>query len=301
MNFKKAVVTGSSGFIGKALVKKLISYNIEVVAVDRNPNTINGCKSVVLDITHENVLDDYLSEDTVIFHMAAKASVPKSVLNPVADFNDTFFGMFQVLESAKKHRCKVIFPSTASIFDIDNALPVSERSFIKPSSPYGAAKISGEAYCFAYFRCYNLDVRIARMFSVYGIGMDRFAIHDIVKKIQSNPNEISLLGDGEQIRDYLYIDDVIDGLIQISTSGKPGEDYNLASGNGIRLLDLAKQIAILMGFPDIKISLTGESFPGDVPKWFGDINKIQNIGFHQNISLEDGLLKTISWLNNKEK
>lgn len=297
----KALVTGSSGFIGSALVKEFIKRGIEVIAVDKNPPLIKGCKSVVLDITKDNVLDKYLCNDTVIFHLASKASVPGSVKEPVVDFHNTLYGMFQILESAKKNECKVVFPSTASIFDVGSKLPISEKSYIKPSSPYAAAKISGEAYCFAYNRCYGLDVRIARMFSVYGEGMERFAIHDIVRKIQNDNNEITILGDGEQIRDYLYIDDVVEGLITIATNGKSGEDYNLASGHGVRLLDLAKNIALIMGFPNINIKLTGKSFPGDVPKWYGNITKISNIGFNQKIPLQNGLIQTINWLKNKEK
>jgi UDP-glucose 4-epimerase len=299
--FHRAIVTGAAGFIGSAIVERLCNQGVEVIAVDKNPVSREDCKCIVLDISKPNTLDKYLSQDTVIFHMASKASVPGSVEDPVRDFNNTFYGLFQVLESAKKYDCRVIFPSTASIFDVNNSLPVTEKSYVKPSSPYGAAKISGESYCFAYYRCYGLDVRIARMFSVYGIGMNRFAIHDIVRKIQNNNKEITILGDGKQIRDYLYIDDVVDGLIKIATNGKPGEDYNLASGQGVMLLDLAKNIASIMGFQNIKISLTGESFPGDIPKWYGDITKINNIGFNQKIFLKNGLIKTIKWLESQEK
>jgi len=291
-----AIVTGASGFIGRSLVLNLVAKGVEVIAVDRNPFMENICQSVVLDIAEPNALDQLIRHNTVIFHMAAKASVPRSVSSPADDFYDTCYGFFQVLESARRKNCKVIFPSTASIFDINCELPLIEESYVKPSSPYGAAKVSGESYCFVYHKCYKTDVRIARMFSVYGVGMIRFAIHDIVRKIQKNSKELVLLGDGEQIRDYLYIDDIVNGLELIACNGAPGEDYNLASGQSVRIIDLARTIASLMGVPDITISLTGESFPGDVPKWYGDISKIQSIGFKQTVSLTEGLKKTIKWL-----
>jgi len=291
-----AIVTGASGFIGRALVHNLVAKGVEVIAVDRNPFLENICHSVLLDITKPNALDHLIKSNTVIFHMAAKASVPKSVASPMDDFHDTCYGFFQVLESARKKNCKVIFPSTASIFDINCELPLTEKSYVKPSSPYGAAKVSGESYCFVYHKCYKTDVRIARMFSVYGLGMNRFVIHDIIRKIQKNSKELVLLGDGEQIRDYLYIDDILNGLEIIACNGVPGEDYNLASGQSVRIIDLARTIASLMGVPDIKISLTGKSFPGDVPKWYGDISKVQSIGFKQNVSLTEALKKTIKWL-----
>ncbi len=296
MKIAHAVVTGSSGFIGRALVDKLKKQGTIVTSVDIKLKDENDTETLKIDISIPGLLDEYLTSDTVIFHMAAKASVSDSVSNPAKDFNSTLYGMFQILESAKKHNCKVIFPSTASIFDINDKLPVSEKSYVKPSSPYGAAKVAGEAYCFVYHRCYGLDVRIARMFSVYGIGMDRFAIFDFVRKIHNNNKELTLLGDGKQIRDYLYIDDTVDGLIMIATDGSPGEDYNLASGQQVVLHDLAKKIANIMGFKDIKIITTGDSFPGDVPRWYGNINKIKNIGFKTNVTLDVGLKKTINWI-----
>ena len=293
---KKAVVTGASGFIGQPLVKSLVAKGVSVIAVDRNPAKQNICESLQLDISVPGILNDYLDEDTVIFHLAAKANVQASVIDPVSDFNNTCYGVFQILESARRTKAKVIFPSTASIYDPSNVLPVSERSFVKPSSPYGAAKVAGEAYCTVYHRCYDVDVRVARMFSVYGVGMNRFAIHDIIRNIQKDSTILPLLGDGKQIRDYLYIDDVVNGLQVIASDGAAGEDYNLASGRGISILELAKLIGSLMGHPDLKIMPSGKSFPGDVPKWFGDVNKLKGIGFKASVSLSEGLKNTINWL-----
>ena len=291
---KKAVVTGASGFIGKSLVEYLARIGTEVTAVDILPFLKKGvCKSEVIDIAETGALDSLLDSNTVVFHMAARANVAASVKDPKSDFRDTLYGLFEVIESARKFKSRVIFPSTVSIFDSSGALPASERSFVKPISPYAAAKVAGEAYCSAYHKCYGLDVRVARMFSVYGTGMTRFAIYDIIQKIRKNHSEIEVLGDGKQIRDYLYIDDAIEGLVTIATAGQPGEDYNLASGIPVKISELTKTIASLMGYPHIKINFTGSSFAGDVPKWYADIHKIKKIGFCPKMSLEAGLKKTI--------
>ncbi len=293
---KRAVVTGSSGFIGKALVEKLINLGADVIAIDRNEVLGSKYSSYKFNLQEKGVLDKFLTKDTVLFHLAANANVQGSVLEPRLNFEDNIYSLIEVLESARKFGCRIIFPSTASIYDPSNILPLKETAYVKPTSPYAASKVAGEAYCYSYFRSYGLDIRIARMFSVYGYGMSRFAIHDIIKKIQNNKNEIEILGDGTQIRDYLYIDDVITGLLLIAQKGSPGEDYNLASGIPIKLLDLTLLIAELMGNPSIKIKLTGKSFEGDVLKWYADNSKIKNIGFHQKISINQGLLKTIEWL-----
>ncbi|MBF0472486.1 MAG: NAD-dependent epimerase/dehydratase family protein, partial [Nitrospirae bacterium] len=289
------------GFIGNALTKRLIQKGLDVAAIDLScpigddPHNIQVC-----DLTKPNSIDRFLNIGSVIFHMAASADVGRSVRNPVQDYNINLLGFLHVLESARIHNCRVIFPSTASIFDPENPLPVTERSYVLPSSPYGASKAAGEAYCRAYFNSYGLDTRIARMFSVYGVGMNRFAIYDMVKKIQKNSKELSIFGDGNQIRDYLYIDDVVTGLIKIAENGSPGEDYNLASGNPVKIMDLAKMIASIMGCPEIKIVPSGEFIQGETPRWYGDISKIKKIGFVPMIAFEDGLKKTIDWLMTAE-
>jgi len=201
-----------------------------------------------------------------------------------------------VLEAARHAGSRVVFPSTASIFDASNTLPLAERAFPRPTSPYAAGKLGGEAYCHAYHRSYGVDVRIARLFSVYGIGMFRFAIHDIVRKIQQNHEELTILGDGSQVRDYLFIDDAVRGLTMVATEGASGEEYNVASGEPVRLLDLARLIAELMGYPDIRIRPTGRSFAGDTARWYADISKVRGLGFEPGVDLRSGLRRTIEWL-----
>lgn len=291
-----AVVTGASGFIGQALVRHLSASGRQVVAVDRRPFPDPRVAFVPADIAEPGALDGLLDAHTVVFHLAASADVAKSVANPRADFDNTFRGVFEVLEASRRAGSRLIFPSTASIFDASNVLPLPERAFPRPSSPYAAGKLGGEAYCHAYHRCYGLDVRIARLFSVYGTGMYRFAIHDIVRKIQRNSAEVTILGDGTQVRDYLFIDDAVRGLVMIADHGAAGEEYNLASGIPVTLLELTRRIATVMGHPDIRIVTTGQSFPGDTARWYADVTKIRALGFAPEVELDAGLRRTVEWL-----
>ena len=293
----KAVVTGASGFIGQALVTHLRSVGWPVLAVDRRPFPDPAQPAIAIDVAQPDALIGVVDEHTTIFHLAASADVAASVASPRRDFDNTFRGVFEVLEAARQARSRVIFPSTASIFDASDQLPLPERAFPRPTSPYAAGKLGGEAYCHAYHRSYGLDVRIARLFSVYGPGMYRFAIHDLIRKIQANHEEIELLGDGMQVRDYLYIEDAVRGLAMIATEAEPGEEYNLASGIPVRLCDLARTIAELMGHPNVRILPTGRSFPGDTPRWFADISKIRRLGFEPSVDFRDGLRRTIAALS----
>ena len=293
---RRAVVTGASGFIGSALVRHLRAAGWDVLAVDRKPFADADQPSRLADVAQEGALAGLLDERTVIFHMAASADVAASVANPRHDFDNTFRGVFEVLEAARHAGSRVVFPSTASIFDASNTLPLSERAFPRPTSPYAAGKLGGEAYCHAYHRSYGVDVRIARLFSVYGVGMFRFAIHDIVRKIQQNHEELTILGDGTQVRDYLFIDDAVRGLTMVATKGASGEEYNVASGAPVRLLDLARTIAEIMGYPNIRIRPTGKSFAGDTARWYADISKVRTLGFEPSVDLITGLRRTVAWL-----
>jgi len=293
---RRAVVTGASGFIGTALLRHLRAGGWPVVAVDRRASSDPDQSIRQLDVAQAGALDGLLDDRTVIFHMAASADVAGSVANPRHDFDNTFRGVFEVLEAARHAGSRVVFPSTASIFDASNPLPLAERAFPRPTSPYAAGKLGGEAYCHAYHRSFAVDVRIARLFSVYGVGMFRFAIHDIIRKIQQNHQELTILGDGLQVRDYLFIDDAVRGLMMVATEGAAGEEYNVASGIPVQLLDLARLIAELMGHPQIRIRTTGRSFAGDTARWYADISKVRALGFEPRVDLRSGLLQTIAWL-----
>lgn len=293
--FAQAVVTGAAGFIGQALVRHLARLGEDVLAIDRH-----ACPSapaaLQLDLSAPGVLADAVRDGATIFHLAASADVAASVRDPRHDLTNTFAPLFEVLETARRRGCRVVFPSTASVFDTSQPLPLAETAAKRPTSPYGAAKLAGEAYCAAYHRSYGTDTRVARLFSVYGPGMRRLAIHDLIAKVRRTPAEIELLGDGTQVRDYLYVDDAVRGLVVVATAGEAGQDYNVASGEPVRLLDLARAIATEMGYPGIRIVPTGRSFPGDTPRWFADIARVRALGFAPEVGLRDGLGRTIASL-----
>lgn len=293
--FKRAIVTGASGFIGSHLVDALLATGAEVVAVDRRPRAF-ACKFIQADLARRGVMDPLLDQETIVFHLAANASVPGSVDDARGDFRDNVLTLFETLESARDAGSPVVFTSSAAVYDRDNALPLSEEARLGPSSPYGAAKAAGEAYCLAYHRTYGLDVRIARLFNIFGPRMYRFAIFDFVEKISRNPREIEILGDGEQLRDYLYVEDAVRALILIHEQGEPGEIYNVGSGRPIRSVDLARNVAAVMGFPDITIRPNGQYWRGDIHRWYADVGKLRSRGFEPTVCFEEGLRQTVESL-----
>jgi UDP-glucose 4-epimerase len=296
---RKALVTGASGLIGRELVDLLLRKGVGVTAIDKAPRASSEIEYLELDLSAPVDLSPWLDSDTTIYHLAASADVRKSVSDPRYDFANTLCAFFEILEAARDTGARVVFPSTASVFDPKAPLPLSEWSAKLPSSPYAAAKLAGEAYSVAYHRAYGVDVRIARMFSVYGPRMKRLAIYDIIRKLEHDSSRVEILGDGKQVRDYLHARDAARGLEMIATKGVPGEDYNLASGVPVTLTELTREIARLMGCGAVDIAPTGESFAGDTLRWYASVSKIRQIGFEPAISLESGLMETIDAIRSR--
>jgi UDP-glucose 4-epimerase len=272
----------------------LLDQGADVVAIDKDPVPMHGVEWIVSDLSAKSDIAGRLDPDTTVFHLAASADVRASVRDPRHDFNNTLCAFFEILEAARSTGAQVIFPSTASVFDPDAAMPLSETSPKLPSSPYGAAKLAGEAYCAGYHRAFGVDARVARMFSVYGPQMNRLAIHDIVRKLEADPTRVEILGDGSQVRDYLHVRDAARGLLIIASRGKPGQDYNLASGIPVTILELTRRIARLMNCDSVRIEPTGETFSGDTPRWYASLDKIKAIGFEPSIDLDTGLAETVN-------
>lgn len=156
------MVTGANGFIGRNLVAHLVGAGWTVLAVDKVPCEGVAAESVVLDVRVPGGLVPFLDGETALFHLAACADIRFSVQHPREDFDNNVGGLFEALEAARQRGSRVLFASTASVFSADNPLPWMETGLLRPMSPYAAGKLAGEAYCYAYHRCYGVDVRVAR-------------------------------------------------------------------------------------------------------------------------------------------
>ena len=305
-DMRAALVTGGAGFIGAHLSSYLCRNGWSVVVLD---NLSEGRESnlayvgakvdlLTLDVTEPKAFGELAERpiDTV-FHLAAQASVPKSVEQPELDFRTNVVGTLNVLEFVRRRKIrKLVLPSTVSVYAPDSPMPLKETAPIRASSPYGAAKAAAENYCFAYASSYGLDTTVLRLFNVYGPLMSKYVIHDVVRKLQANPKHLKLFGDGSQIRDYLYVDDAVRAFVLAADKGKPGEVYNVGGGVPVPIADLVQQIISLMGLRDVRIEWSGTSWRGDVKRWCADLTKIQKLGFKHPVSLSEGLARTVSFL-----
>lgn len=301
---KRILITGAGGFIGIHLAKLFSNRNNFILGLlinDQENKYLN--KSIICDISDLNslkILNDY--EFDYVFHLAGLTNVKKSIENPLECFNVNCMGSINLIEIFRKK--KIIsfnFISTVGVLSKKNKLPISEQAEFGPTTPYAASKLTTESFLMAYGECFGFPYKIIRLFNVYGPGNNGLVIHDFINKLLQNPNELEILGDGEQIRDFLFIDDAVAGLEIISEKGINSNVYHLASGIPISINNLAKTIIKTMNFNNVKVTNTNKHFKGEFKKWYGNISKVKKIGFVPKTSLEMGISKTINWIKNQKK
>jgi UDP-glucose 4-epimerase len=303
---RTALVTGGAGFIGAHLVARLEHDGWQVLVLD-DLSEGRAANLRYLNARSEIVIGDVAKADAfqrlpnvpidVIYHLAAQANVAKSTQDPQRDFDTNVVGTFNVLEFARRRQVpRMIFASTVSVYTPDARLPISEDTPTHASSPYGASKAAAENYCFAYATTYQLNVTVLRLFNVFGPLMSKYVLHDLLRKLQRDPRRLVILGDGQQVRDYLYIDDAVRAFILAAERGLPGEVYNLGSGVPIKISDLACSLIDTLQIQNCAIEYTQQSWPGDIKAWYADRTKFTALGFDITVPWAEGLRRTVQFL-----
>lgn len=307
---KNILITGGGGFIGSNLVEEL-SKNNNVSIID---NLSTGKRNNIQDfnvnfiegsITDLNTLKRICKDIDYVFHLAALASVPRSVKEPKIVNEVNITGTVNVLIAAKDLNVKkVVFASSSSVYGDTPTLPKIEAMKPNPLSPYAVSKLSGEYYCKVFYEVYGLPTTSLRFFNVYGPRQDPSSeyaavIPKFIQLVSENRSPV-IFGDGTQTRDFTYVKDVVNALILAAESSKAdGEVINVAGGKRITINDLAHIIAKLMN-SDITPEYTDMRL-GDIEHSLADITKgSELIGYNPKFSIEKGLEHTISYLiNNK--
>jgi UDP-glucose 4-epimerase len=300
------VVTGGAGFIGSNLVDALIELGATVKVIDdlsngRLENINKEARFVRSNICDEKAMKKCLADSDLVFHLAANTTTRETSMgwsNPYEEMRVNIEGSINILKTVidSKLSTKVIFASSAAVYGEPKYTPVDEKHPLEPVSPYGISKLAAERYALASFKEFGVNAIAARIFNTYGPRQSRYVIHDLIKKLMNNQNQLEILGNGSNIRDYAYVSDTVAALILLAERGKSGEVYNIAGGNPIAIRDLATLILRelnLLG--KTKVNYTGSSWKGDISKMMANISKIEILGFKPEVSLEVGIKKTANW------
>jgi UDP-glucose 4-epimerase len=301
---KRLLVTGGCGFIGANLVPKLIGRGYRIRVLD---DLSRGFLSFIDGLEVEFVEGDIRSSaDTEtalrgvdgVIHLAAYGSVVESLKDPQTNFEINAGGTLNVLDGAKRAGVtKFVFASTGGALVGDADPPVNERSLPSPKSPYGASKLTCEAYCSAYAQSFDLPTVMLRFANIYGpfSAHKKGAVTAFSKSLISG-DPIAIYGDGSASRDFLHVDDLCSGIIKAMEKDlPPATILHLATGRETTILELANLLRKVAGKPEHRIRFEG-SRAGEVHRNFATYDRAASVlGFKPSVVLEEGLARTWQW------
>ena len=308
------MVTGGAGFIGSHLCEALLKGGHRVVCVDNMDNyysphrkeanirdlqRMEGFRFLRGDIRDRSFLSSVFNETDIgpIVHLAARAGVRASIADPILYTDVNVNGTMNLLEMARLHGVeRFVFASSSSVYGrVEENRPFHEEMDADhPASPYGATKRAGELICFAHHQIYGLSIAALRLFTVYGPRQrPEMAIHKFTRLIDEG-REIPIYGDGSSLRDYTFVDDIVEGIVGALSDERGFEIYNLGNSKPVKLLDMVKTIEKYLDKP-ARIRWLPDQ-PGDVPKTFADNRKArEHFGFHPEVEIEEGIKRFVEW------
>lgn len=309
----KAIVTGAAGFIGSHLTERLLNDGWTVIGVDSfddfydpriKRRNIAAClpdprfQLVEADIRDKAAMGKTIGADTdVIVHLAARAGVRPSIAEPALYADVNINGTVVLLEIARERQIpKFIFASSSSVYGNNRKVPFSEDDNVDfPLSPYAATKKAGELICHTYHYLHGIAINCLRFFTVYGPRQrPDLAIHKFARLIEEGKS-IPIYGDGSMMRDFTYIDDIINGVVAGMNRCSGYGIYNLGESRPISVNDLITELESALGKKALKTHLPLQ--PGDVDRTFADVTKAErDLGYKPSTDIRTGLARFVTWL-----
>ncbi len=306
-------ITGGAGFIGSHVTERLLAEGHKITVIDNFNDFYDPAikrKNIEPFLAHENFrlfetdIRNKIEIEAIfakqkfdeLIHLAAMAGVRPSIEDPVLYNDINLIGTMNLLEACRKNDIKkLIFASSSSVYGNNKKVPFSELDPVdNPISPYASTKKSGELMVYTYHHLYNIKSACLRFFTVYGPKQrPEMAIHLFTDKIY-NGQEIQMFGDGASMRDYTFVEDIVDGILSCRTAEYGYEVFNLGRSDTIKLAELISKIETKLGkkanIKRLKLQ------PGDVDKTFADISKAKKIlQYNPKVSIDEGLDTFIDW------
>ena len=290
----KILVTGGAGFIGSHLDDALVARGHNLTVVD---NLVLGRKEniehligspnfrfIETDLLDMDKMRAIFSEGKfdMVYHLAANSDIQKGGKDPLVDYNLTFNTTFNVLQLLKEFEIKkFFFASTSAIYGETYDVLNEDYGPLKPVSNYGAGKLASEAFISAFSSTYGIQTWITRFPNVVGERFTHGVIYDFIKKLRNNPEELEVLGNGEQCKPYVYVKDLVEAILYvIDHADEKYNVYMIGSDSRTKVKEIAAMVIEEMGL-NAKIRYTGgdRGWVGDVPEFRYDLTKINKLGW----------------------
>jgi len=290
----RILITGGAGFIGSHLDDALITRGHQLTIVD---NLVLGRKEniehligkpnfrfIEADLLDMPKMREIFAEGKfdMVYHLAANSDIQKGGKDPMVDYNLTFNTTFNVLQLLKEFEIKkFFFASTSAIYGETYDVLNEDYGPLKPVSNYGAGKLASEAFISAFSSTYGIQTWITRFPNVVGERFTHGVIYDFIKKLRNNPEELEVLGNGEQCKPYVYVKDLVEAILYvIDHASEKYNVYMIGSDSRTKVKEIAAMVIEEMGL-NAKIRYTGgdRGWVGDVPEFRYDLTKINKLGW----------------------
>jgi UDP-glucose 4-epimerase len=288
----RILVTGGAGFIGSHLVDRLAAEGHQVRVIDNlssgrleNLAHRRDVEVIIGDLKNPQDAQRAVRGVDAVFHFAANPEVRVSTTNPDIHFNENVVATFNLLEAMRKNVVgQLVFASSSSVYGEPDEIPVDENAPLRPVSVYGASKAACEHLIHAYAKLYGFRAVALRYANVVGPRLRHGVVWDFINKLRENPHELEILGDGKQVRSYIYIDDAVEAtLLAWKKTTDTYAVYHVAAEDWITVDEVADLVIEAMGLTNVKKTykpiLHGIGWPGDVKKIALKIDKIKGLGF----------------------
>ncbi|TYT60974.1 NAD-dependent epimerase/dehydratase family protein [Natrialba swarupiae] len=296
------LVTGGAGFIGSHLARAVTGdstvHILDNLTTGRRKNVPSGATLHEADIRDDAAWPQSLD---LIFHEAALVSVAESTENPTTSHEINVDATLSLLEQARTQETRVVLASSAAIYGHPNETPISESHSKEPTSPYGLDKLTIDHYARLYNELYDLETIALRYFNVYGPGQvagDYSGVISVFVDQALSGEDITVYGDGQQTRDFVFIDDVVQANRNAATTDAVGEAYNIGTGESITIRKLAE---LIQDITDTNSDIVHtEARAGDIDHSEADISKAtEHLDYEPTVSIREGLEQTIEWYRNQ--
>jgi UDP-glucose 4-epimerase len=301
----KILVTGGAGFIGSHIVDRLAAEGHQVRVIDNlssgrleNLAHRRDVEVIIGDLKNPQDVQKAVRGVDAVFHFAANPEVRVSTTNPDIHFNENVVATFNLLEAMRKNVVgQLVFASSSSVYGEPDEIPVDENAPLRPVSVYGASKAACEHLIHAYAKLYGFRAVALRYANVVGPRLRHGVIWDLINKLKKNPHELEILGDGKQIRSYIYIDDAVEAtLLAWRKAADAYAAYNVAAEDWITVDEVADLVIEAMGLTNVRKThkpiLHGVGWPGDVKKIALKIDKLNQLGFEPKVNSRDAVRLT---------
>lgn len=306
----RTLVTGGAGFIGSHLVDELVRRDNQVIVYDnlstgfrKHLETLLSNNRITLvegELLDEERLNAAMKGVDTVFHLAANADVRGGKSNTRVDLEQNIIGTHRVLEAMRINGAsRIVFTSSATVYGEPDVFPTPESYAPTQTSIYGASKLAAEAMIQAYGEYFGIKSFSFRFVSWIGERYSHGVVFDFIKKLQKNPSELEILGDGNQKKSYLHVEDGVKAIFMAMDNMPDLKNVvNLGHSDYLNVVDLADIVIQEMGLEKVDYRFTGgvRGWLGDSPFVHLDISKIRSAGFEPQVSIEDGIRRTVRYL-----